>query len=143
MHTAGDKIILTYEVKANDFERAGEASSNIKNTLKQLGVSQKTIRKVAVASYEAEINIIIHSNGGNIKSEISKDMVKLEIEDEGPGIENIDLAMQEGYSTASDQVREMGFGAGMGLPNIKRCSDEFDIHSTPAGTIISVVFYVE
>lgn len=143
MHTEGERIILTYDVKANEFEKAGEASSNIKNTLKQLGISQKTIRKVAVASYEAEINIIIHSNGGNIKAEISKNMVKLEFEDNGPGIENIELAMQEGYSTASDEVREMGFGAGMGLPNIKRCSDEFDITSTPLGTLINVVFYVE
>ncbi len=143
MHTVGDSIILTYEVLANDFERAGEVSSNIKNTLKQLGIAQKTIRKVAVASYEAEINIIIHSNGGHIQAEISKQEVKLIFTDSGPGIENIELAMQEGYSTASDEVREMGFGAGMGLPNIQRCADLFHIESSVEGTKIKVVFLVE
>lgn len=134
---------LEYEVLQNDFTRAGEASSNIKKVLKQLGINSKVIRRVAVASYEAEINLVIHACGGNITMTVSPDEINLNIKDKGPGIENVELAMKEGYSTATEKIRELGFGAGMGLPNIKRCSDEFEISSEPGvGTELSVKIYL-
>lgn len=120
---------LEYKVIKDDFTSAGEASSNIKKVLRQLGIDSKIIRKIAIVTYEAEMNIAIHSEGGIISVFINPDSIQIVAEDEGPGIENIDLAMKEGYSTASHKVRELGFGAGMGLPNMKRCSDEFYIES--------------
>ncbi|MGE5633104.1 MAG: ATP-binding protein [Caulobacteraceae bacterium] len=128
-----------FEVKKDDFVRAGEASSNIKKILRQLGIDTGVIRKVSIAAYEAEMNIVIHSLGGQIELEVHPDSVKVTARDEGPGIEDIELAMQEGYSTASERVREMGFGAGMGLPNMKRCSDRFSVNSShEKGTIITM-----
>lgn len=122
-------MVYEYEIVKEDFSRAGEASSDIKKKLRLVGISSEIIRRIAIATYEAEINVVIHSNGGKIIVLIKDASVEIYVIDKGPGIENIDLAMQEGYSTASNQVREMGFGAGMGLPNIKRCSDEFYIES--------------
>lgn len=122
-------MVYEYEIAKEDFSRAGEASSDIKKKLRQVGISADLIRRIAIATYEAEINVVIHSNGGKIIVLIKDTAIEIYVIDKGPGIENIDLAMQEGYSTASNQVREMGFGAGMGLPNIKRCSDEFYIES--------------
>jgi anti-sigma regulatory factor (Ser/Thr protein kinase) len=116
-----------YEVSGDDFSRAGEASGAIKRTLKGLGFEPEIVRRVAIATYEAEINMVIHASGGVITASISPESVTVEIADKGPGIPNIDLAMQEGWSTAPEIVREMGFGAGMGLPNIKKYSDYFDI----------------
>ncbi len=118
-----------YEVIKDDFSRAGEASSDIKKKLRQVGIENDIIRRVAIATYEAEINQVIHSFGGHITLLILQDRIELYFEDKGPGIENIEMAMKEGFSTATSKVREMGFGAGMGLPNIKRCSDDFFIDS--------------
>ncbi|MTI66712.1 MAG: anti-sigma regulatory factor [Firmicutes bacterium] len=120
---------LNYDVDSNDFTRAGEASSNIKKILKQLGVASKVIRKVSIATYEAEMNIAIHSYGGKINVEITPKEVQIVVKDNGPGIKDVNLAMKEGYSTATERIRELGFGAGMGLPNIKRCADVFELKS--------------
>jgi len=122
-------IKLVYEIDKQDFVKAGQASSEIKKVLKQLGVASEITRKVAIATYEAEMNIVIHSFGGYIEVIIGETGIKIMAKDRGPGIKDIELAMQEGYTTASDKVRELGFGAGMGLPNIKRCADEFQIKS--------------
>lgn len=124
-----NSIKLEYEILKDDFSIAGKASSNIKKVLRQLGIDSGVIRRTAIATYEAEINIVIHSEGGHITVEISPEMIEIVAKDYGPGIENVELAMQEGYSTASNKVRELGFGAGMGLPNMKRSSDEFSIES--------------
>ncbi len=118
-----------YEVPGDDFTRAGEASGKVKNMLKQLGYSPEAIRRVSIAMYEAEINMVIHANGGCILVEVLPDRVEILLEDTGPGIADIDLAMTEGYSTAPDEVRSLGFGAGMGLPNIKKYTDEMRIES--------------
>lgn len=138
-----DTIKYTYDVVKDDFDRAGEASSNIKKILRQLGIDAAIIRRVAIATYEAEINIVIHSLGGAIELEIDPASIRITAQDRGPGIANIELAMQEGYSTASDKVREMGFGAGMGLPNMKKCADQFNVESEVGkGTTISIVMYM-
>lgn len=129
-----------YEIAKDDFAAAGEASSSIKNKLKQLGVDHTLIRKIAIASYEAEINMIIHSLGGQMRLDIDEDSIKITCADVGPGIPDISLAMKEGYSTASDTVREMGFGAGMGLPNMNRNSDNMHIESSPTGTTVTLNF---
>ena len=121
---------LRYEVDGDDFTRAGEASAAVKKTLKQMGVPPEAVRKVAIAMYEGEINMVIHAQGGVITVEVTPQEIRMELADRGKGIENIELAMQEGYSTAPDEVRSLGFGAGMGLPNMKKCSDEMDIQST-------------
>lgn len=125
-----DDIKYVYEVEKDDFVRAGEASSNMKKVLRQLGIDSGVIRKISIATYEAEMNIVIHSIGGQIILEVTPGYVKVVACDRGPGIIDMELAMQEGYSTATDKVREMGFGAGMGLPNMKRCSDRFNMRST-------------
>lgn len=124
-----EQMKYVFNVEKDDFVRAGEASSVIKKILRQLGIDSGVTRKVSIASYEAEMNIVIHSFGGYIELNICPDSVKITAKDQGPGIENIELAMQEGYSTASDKIREMGFGAGMGLPNMKKCSDRFFVDS--------------
>ena len=122
-----EPIILEYCVSADDFSGAGEASGNVKKTLKTLGFPPEVIRRVAIAMYEAEINMVIHAQGGTIKVGISPEEICICCEDVGPGIPDINLAMQEGWSTASDKVRGLGFGAGMGLPNIKKYTDYLDI----------------
>ena len=129
-----------YEIAKDDFEAAGEASARIKRKLKQLGVHAPLIRKIAIASYEAEINLIIHSLGGTLTIEIDESQITIISKDIGPGIPDISLAMTEGYSTAPQTIREMGFGAGMGLPNIHRNSDKMTIDSSPAGTTITMHF---
>ncbi|WBW95752.1 ATP-binding protein [Oceanirhabdus sp. W0125-5] len=132
-----------FEVTAGDFIRGGESASQIKNVMQQLGVDSKIVKKICVACYEAEMNMVIHSLGGKIKATIFKDSIEMKFIDVGPGIEDIELAMKEGYSTASDDARNMGFGAGMGLPNIKRNSDEFEIESCKGkGTEIKLVIYL-
>ena len=120
---------LKYHVSPTDFTRAGEASSDVKNKLKKLGVPPEIIRKVAIAMYEGEINMVIHANGGDISVDITPDAIFMELKDVGPGIEDIDKAMQAGYSTTPDNVRSLGFGAGMGLPNMKKNSDTMDIQT--------------
>ncbi|ROR31930.1 anti-sigma regulatory factor (Ser/Thr protein kinase) [Mobilisporobacter senegalensis] len=124
-----DQLHLTYNISPDDFTRAGEASSDVKGKLKQMGVSPEAVRKVAIAMYEGEINMVIHANGGTINIIVSPDEVKMILEDEGPGIADIELAMQAGYSTAPDKVRSLGFGAGMGLPNMKKYSDQMKIQT--------------
>jgi anti-sigma regulatory factor (Ser/Thr protein kinase) len=124
-----DKITLTYEVPADDFTRAGEASSNLKSKLKMMGVSPEIVRKVAIAMYEGEINMVIHASGGTIDVIISPEEIEMILKDQGPGIEDIEMAMKAGYSTAPDKVRALGFGAGMGLPNMKKYTDELHIDS--------------
>ncbi|WP_124065617.1 ATP-binding protein [Clostridium sp. E02] len=124
-----DKIILQYQISPDDFTRAGEASSDVKSKLKKMGVSPEAVRKVAIAMYEGEINMVIHADGGEITVEITAEEVRMLLKDKGPGIADIDLAMQEGYSTAPDTVRSLGFGAGMGLPNMKKYSDDMEIQT--------------
>lgn len=122
-------VKLHYIVPPDDFTRAGEASSAVKKTLKQLGMNPEMVRRVAIAMYEGEINMVIHAHGGEIDVEVSPERVDMVLADQGPGIENIDLAMQAGYSTAPEEVRNLGFGAGMGLPNMKKYTDEMRIES--------------
>lgn len=130
---------LQYEVDGGEFTSVGGASSKFKKTLRQLGLPPEIIRRVAIAMYEAEINMVIHANGGVIDIEITPEKIYIVLEDHGPGIDNVDLAMQEGYSTASREAREMGFGAGMGLPNIKNNSDDLKISSVPGvGTKVEI-----
>lgn len=139
-----ESIRLHYDVPGDDFTRAGAASGDVKQTLKQLGITPSTIRNVAVAMYEAEINMVIHAGGGEIDVEITEDKITVVLSDHGPGIENIDLAMKEGYSTAPDNIRCLGFGAGMGLPNIKKYSDEFKIETAVGvGTTLYVIVYIK
>lgn len=128
----------SYNIVANDYISAGKASSLIKSNLKSLGINAVAIRKLAIISYEAEINIVIHSFGGQLHCDIYEDKIQIIAVDNGPGIKDIELALSEGYSTASDKVRELGFGAGMGLPNMKRYSDEFFITSSEKGTLIKI-----
>ena len=136
-------IILTYHVDGEDFANAGEASSATKKTLKQLGFSPDVIRKVSIAMYEAEINMVIHAEGGEATVEISQDLIRIVLADRGPGIKDIDLAMREGYSTAPEEVRNLGFGAGMGLPNIKKYSDDLKIDSIPGvGTTLTILITI-
>lgn len=133
-------MIREYAVSGEDFSLAGEASSDFKALLKKLGISSEIIRRVSVAMYEAEINTIIHGGGGKCIAEIQSSYIKVIFEDSGPGIANIDLAMQEGYSTASEKVRELGFGAGMGLPNIKKYTDDMIIDTRLGeGTKITLI----
>ena len=130
-----------YPVDAADYTRAGEASADIKRRLKQLGVSSMVLRRVAVASYEVELNLVIHSMGGKLILEVDENGVWLTSQDVGPGIKDISLAMREGYSTANEEARSLGFGAGMGLPNMKRNADDFEIESEVGkGTRISMRF---
>ena len=125
-----EPIVLKYQVDGEDFSMAGEASSAVKKALKQLGFSPDVIRRVAIAMYEGEINMVIHADGGEATVEISESGIRIILADRGPGIKDISLAMQEGYSTAPEEVRNLGFGAGMGLPNIKRYSDDLKIETT-------------
>lgn len=123
---------LRLPVTGGDFTQAGEASSRIKRTLQQIGIAPGLIRRVAVVTYEAEMNIAIHAYSGSLTITIWPHQIEIVAEDEGPGILNLELAMQEGYSTAPDKIREMGFGAGMGLPNMRRSSDDLQVE-TEAG----------
>ena len=120
---------LRYSVSKDEFAHAGEASSNLKKVLKQLGISAELIRKIAIAMYEAEINMVIHADGGVIDVSILPEKIKIVLKDTGPGIPDIDKAMQEGFSTATDEIRNLGFGAGMGLPNMKKNADFVKVSS--------------
>ncbi|HTY62265.1 MAG TPA: ATP-binding protein [Acidobacteriota bacterium] len=119
----------TYSVLGRDFANAGRVSTQIKDTLKRLGVHPTVVRRIAIVSYEAEMNLVMYATRGKVLLNVSSEDITLRIDDEGPGIQDINLAMQEGYSTATPEMREMGFGAGMGLPNIKKNADEFNISS--------------
>ena len=135
----GENLILHYDISGDDFTRAGEASSDVKNKLKVMGVDNNVIRKMAIAMYEGEINMVIHGGGGQIAVEIGGEDIRMSLSDHGPGIPDIALAMQEGWSTAPEEVRNLGFGAGMGLPNMKKYSDEMEIISAPGeGTTVNM-----
>ena len=135
-----EAIVLKYEISPDDFTRAGEASSDVKGKLKQLGVSPEAIRKVAIAMYEGEINMVIHANGGEITVEITPVEIKMILADVGPGIPDVEQAMKAGYSTAPDEVRSLGFGAGMGLPNMKKYTDDMTIETKMGvGTTITMI----
>ncbi len=126
---AEEELETEYHVTGRDYTNAGRASTSIKEILKHLGIDPALVRRVAIASYEAEMNVVMYATRGRMRLVVSPAAMTLCVEDEGPGIENIGLAMQEGYSTATPEMREMGFGAGMGLPNIKRNADDFEITS--------------
>jgi len=128
-----------YDVDGTDFTSAGQASANVKKNLRQLGISPDVIRQVSIAMYEGEINMVIHAGGGVADVEVCEDSITIILKDNGPGIEDVSLAMQEGFSTASDSVRSLGFGAGMGLPNMKRYTDEMNIETIVGkGTTITM-----
>ena len=136
-------ISFHYDVPGDDFTRAGEASSSIKKALKQVGLAPDIIRNVAIAMYEGEINMVIHAGGGEIDVDIAPDAVHMVRRDQGPGIQDISLAMQEGWSTAPDDVRSLGFGAGMGLPNMKKYTDEMKVESTAGvGTTVTMTVFI-
>ena len=122
-----EAVRFHFTVDGDDFTSAGQASVQVKKSLRQLGISPEIIRKVSIAMYEGEINMVIHAGGGEIDVEITEKDINVILEDHGPGIENVELAMKEGYSTAPDNIRSLGFGAGMGLPNIKKYTDDFQL----------------
>lgn len=123
------EFVRTYEVSGGDFSRAGRASTSIKDTLKDMGLASSLVRRMAIAAYEAEMNVVMYARRATMTLSVTPASVALDVRDEGPGIPDISLAMEEGYSTATPEMREMGFGAGMGLPNIKRNSDELAVTS--------------
>jgi CBS domain-containing protein/anti-sigma regulatory factor (Ser/Thr protein kinase) len=134
-------LLFQYEVRGHDFERAGESSTRLKRTLKRLGVRPDVVRRVAIASYEAEMNQVVFTDGGTIRARVQPSRISLEAEDAGPGIADIEQALQPGFSTAPDWVRALGFGAGMGLSNIQKSSDTFDIQSEMGkGTCLKATF---
>jgi len=128
--------VTSFSIMKHDFENAGFASTEIKKRLKKSGLFPRTIRKAAIASYELEINLVVHSNGGRITAEYGPQEVTITSEDRGPGIPDVDKALEKGYSTANEWIRSLGFGAGMGLPNVKSVSDSFSISSTSQGTLV-------
>ena len=135
-----EAVRFHFVVDGEDFTSAGQASVQVKKNLRTLGISPETIRKISIAMYEGEINMVIHAGGGTADVVVSEDKVEIILADKGPGIADISLAMQEGYSTAPDSVRSLGFGAGMGLPNMKRYTDEMTIESeVGVGTTIRMV----
>ena len=125
-----EELTFKFEVDGSDFTSAGHASVQIKKNLRQLGISPEVIRRVSIAMYEGEINMVIHAGGGTAEVKVCEDYIEIILEDHGPGIKDIEQAMQEGFSTAPDQIRSLGFGAGMGLPNMKRYTDFMNIEST-------------
>ena len=125
-----EKLTFDFLVDGTDFTSAGQASGKLKKNLRQLGIAPETIRRASIAMYEGEINMVIHAGGGKATVTFSEECIEITLADKGPGIKDIEQAMQEGFSTATDTVRSLGFGAGMGLPNMKRYSDEMTIDST-------------
>ena len=140
---SAEPIKFSFNINGSDFTSAGKASVQVKKLLRQLSFDSDTIRRVSVAMYEGEINMVIHANGGQADVIVADDYIEVVLSDSGPGIPDIDLAMQEGYSTAKDNIRSLGFGAGMGLPNMKRYSDELSISSeVGVGTTVTMKFSV-
>lgn len=137
----GESLTFHFDVDGTDFTSAGQASASVKRTLRQLGLDPEIIRKVTIAMYEGEINMVVHAGGGEADVTVYEDKVEIVLIDRGPGIEDVSLAMQEGYSTATETVRSLGFGAGMGLPNMKRYTDEMHI-DTKVGEGTKITMYV-
>ncbi len=138
-----ESVKLKYTVLGGDFVSAGQASEDVKRTLKNIGIDAAVIRKIAIAMYEGEINMVIHADGGTAEVEIFEDKICIALKDTGKGIADIEKAMQEGYSTATDAIRELGFGAGMGLPNMKKYSDDLRLESTVGvGTNVYMRFHL-
>jgi len=138
-----DENVLSqhFEITGRDFSNAGKASTSIKEILQEIGIDSSITVRASIAAYEAEMNVVMYAHRGVLTLNITPEKLHLKLEDEGPGIENTDLAMQEGFSTATDEMREMGFGAGMGLPNIKKNADKFEISSIPGkGTSLDIIF---
>ena len=133
----------TFRIKAKDFIHAGEASINVQNLLKSLDLDPQIIRRIAICGYEGEMNVVMHGGDGELSIEIDADTLAMEISDNGPGIDDIEKAMEAGFSTASDEHREMGFGAGMGLPNMKKNSDQIEVISDKGnGTRVRMIFHL-
>ena len=134
-----EALSFHFDVDGDDFTSAGQASVQVKKDLRRLGIDPETIRRVSIAMYEGEINMVIHAGGGVAEVRVTEEAVEIILADQGPGIADINLAMQDGYSTATETVRSLGFGAGMGLPNMKRYTDYMDIQSTVGvGTTITM-----
>ena len=134
-----EALSFRFHVDGDDFTSAGQASVQVKKDLRRMGIDAETIRRVSIAMYEGEINMVIHAGGGTAEVRVTEEAVEIILADQGPGIADINLAMQDGYSTATDTVRSLGFGAGMGLPNMKRYTDYMDIQSTVGvGTTITM-----
>ena len=138
-----NELSQRFEITGGDFSNAGKTSTSIKEILQEIGIDSSIIIRASIASYEAEMNVVMYAHRAVLTLNITPEKLHLKLEDEGPGIENLDMAMQEGFSTATDKMREMGFGAGMGLPNIKRNADKFEISSTSGkGTSLDIIFYL-
>ena len=138
-----DYVRLSYDIDGENFTSAGEASTMVKRSLRQMGFDPEIIRKVSVSMYEGEINMVIHAKGGKATVDIYEDKIVIVLADEGPGIPDIDLAMQAGYSTAPENIRSLGFGAGMGLPNMRKYTDEMHIDTVIGkGTTVTMTVYV-
>lgn len=134
-----EKVSFHFDVDGDSFTSAGQASVQLKKALRNIGIPAETIRRVAIAMYEGEINMVIHANGGVADVNVDESCIEIILSDTGPGIPDVDLAMREGYSTAPDDIRALGFGAGMGLPNMKRYTDTFRIDTVPGeGTTITM-----
>jgi anti-sigma regulatory factor (Ser/Thr protein kinase) len=136
-----DNLIFRFDVEGGDFTSAGQASVQVKKNLRQLGFDADIIRRVSIAMYEGEINMVIHAGGGIAEVIVNEEYIEIILEDQGPGIKDIDQAMQAGYSTATEQIRSLGFGAGMGLPNMKKNTDTMDI-TTKIGVGTRIVMRV-
>ena len=138
-----ETIRLVYPVEGGDLIEAGEASSKMKLTLKKLGLPQDVIRRASICMYEGEINMVIHADGGQAEVEVDANQIVIRMTDTGPGIPDVEQAMQEGYSTAGQTARELGFGAGMGLPNMKKYTDEMKVESTVGvGTTVTMTVFI-
>ena len=138
-----ETLHLNYEVAGGDLSRAGEASSSVKQTLRKLGYDSDTVRRVSVCMYEGEINMVIHADGGTASVAVGLDRITIVLRDHGPGIPDVEQAMQAGFTTAADSVRDLGFGAGMGLPNMKKYSDSMTIESVlGVGTTVTMVINI-
>lgn len=138
-----EKLHFSFDVAGDDFAAAGEASGEVKRALRKIGIDFETIRKCSICMYEGEINMVVHADGGKADVYVEKDKITIILVDRGPGISDVGLAMQEGYSTASQDVRELGFGAGMGLPNMKRYADSLDVDSVVGeGTKVTMIIYM-
>lgn len=138
-----EPLLFHFDVDGKNFTAAGQASTQLKKNLRQLGLPAEVIRRVSIAMYEGEINMVIHAGGGRADVNVYEDKIEIILDDDGPGIPNVELAMKEGYSTAPDNIRSLGFGAGMGLPNMKRYTESLDIESTVGvGTKVTMVVTV-